>query len=328
MCLADAQVSERLNRRKAGIRKYMLPNAQSLVRSKSASAGEIGAWVSTDFLRRYLECRADPELDSLLDSLSPVLKNSSFLCEHKCLSPKVARTGKLLPTPLYNSLISLLRGERASLCQEFDEVEIEKFEIEECKITPTSNLICQECSTTHRDQLVEKLELLRAAKDLNDALDTKTADAAVDFKEGDEPKSDEEMNVYVLSRQTATKFRRCVAAVMKSVSKCEGGGKLENTLSMNQTSIYEGLGAIDISFLAQNTLPVNGSDKLAATKPSSNSDVLDKFFNTNITCKYEMHSMKYVLQESLIPAQAPTATVIPCTTGAKFATLPKECGTW
>jgi hypothetical protein len=285
MCLADAQVSERLSRRKAGIRKYMLPNVQSLVRNKSTSVGEIGAWVSTDFLRRYLECRPDPEIDSVLDSSSPVLKNSSFLCEHKCLSPKMARRGKLLPISLYNALISLLRGERASLCQEYDESEIEKFEIEDCKITPTNNLICQECSKTHRDELLTKLELLRAAKDLHDALDTKTPDAAVDFKEGEEPKSDEEMNVYVISRQTATKFRRRVAAVMKSVAKCEGGEKLDYTPSTSQTSIYEGLGAIDISFISQNMVPGNGGDKSPTTKEPSNSDVVDKFFNTNITCK-------------------------------------------
>lgn len=304
----------------------MLPNVQALVPNKSASGGEIGAWVPTDFLKRYLQCREDNDLDSIIGGFSPILNEASILCEHKCLSPKTARAGKLLPIPIYNALLSLLRGERALLHQG-DASEVD--EIEGCKITPTSNLICHECSKTHRDQLSEKLELLRAAKELYDALDTKKADAAVDFNEGEEPKSDEEMYVYVVSRQTATKFRRRVGAIIKSVAKCEGGGKVEHTLNSNEMPIYEGLGAIDISSITQHTLPENGNGKLPVSKASDSED-LDKYFNTNITCKYGLQSNKlwFHPRESLIFAQAPIEIVIPCTMGDRFATLAKGSGAW
>ena len=75
----------------------MLPNADALVPIKAASVGEVGAWVPTDFLRRYLQCRADAEVDSRIGGIDPVVDYSSFLCEHKCLSPETASNGKLLP---------------------------------------------------------------------------------------------------------------------------------------------------------------------------------------------------------------------------------------
>ncbi len=290
LCIADAEVSNRLNRRKLGIRKYMLPNAQALVRSKCEDK-EIGVWVSTDFLKRYLQCHVDTELDLLLESTNPVLNNSTFLCEHERISPKTARTGKLLPIPFYNALIRLLQGERALLQQESDPSIMAKYRIDECPITPSSNLICKECSVRHRSQLSRKLDYLRTAKDLYDALDTKKDDAALYYDESNKPKSDEEMYVYVVSKLTATKFRRRVAAVIKNVARYDGGGTLDEDSSTKQTSIYEGLSALDVSALTETVL----YDDLCTT----HADSIDRLFNSNVTCKCDVQQFPIFVRKSL-----------------------------
>jgi len=272
-------VSDRLNRRKLGIRKYIMPSALALVRDELSNKNEDCAWISTKLLRLYFQSPAASELDDLLKShREPVIKNAPYLCEHKRLSPDKAMTGKLLPMPMYNALLSMLQGERALLNQDSNSSAADKYNIEDIKISVSKNLICQECSSPHRFKLAEKLELLRAAKDLHGALATKKGDdVPVGYKEGDEPKAEEDSFVYVLSRQTATRFRKRVETVLRSASKVESGGVSDLA--------YAGLGAIDISAIAHHVVAADGTKKFAKSQAELGNP-LDKHFNSNITCKY------------------------------------------
>lgn len=273
LCIADAQVTDRLHRRRVGIRKYIFPNAQALVRTiPYENDSEIGAWVSTAFLKHYLQCRDDNEFEALLQSTDPILKQSVYMCEHGRLSPAVARSGKLLPIPLYEALISLLRGERALLMRESNPSAIANYQVEDCRILPYGNLICKDCSESHRARLSEKLDTMRAASDLYDALDNKKDDVEIIYDEGNEPQVDEEMFVYAISKQTAVRFRRRFAAMMKLVAKIDCGGNLDNGIKSSSSSIYEGLNAIDSAL-------IQPDDEILVT------DSLEKFVNSNITCK-------------------------------------------
>lgn len=256
----------------------MIPTAHALVRGKNEANDDGGVWVSTEFLRPYFQCRLDLDLDGALESSTvPVLRHSSFLCNHRYMCPKMARKGKLLPRPMYEALISLLQGEKAIVNHDYKPTEENRNDIDECKITPGNNLFCQECSASYREELAERLELLRAAKELYDAFDTKKGeDVPAEYKEGEEPICEEDKYVYVLSRQTATKFRKLVASVMRTASKVECGGIYALP--------YEGLGDIDLSPIARYYVTKDGTTKFANPHKSPD-DCPDEYFNSNITCK-------------------------------------------
>lgn len=268
--LDDAQVFDRLHRRKLGIRKYLLPSARSLVPSNSNSGRFV--WVTTKFLRKYLKCQPDDELDSLLESCDPIMQNNVLRCTHgDGLEPRVAQTGKLLSLQMYDTLVALLRGERALLRgAPLDATEGDDTEIEDYMIGSDINMICKECSAAHRDKLLTKLRRIRSAKALFDALDPTTGDAEVEYDDTGATESAKDSVVYAIPRQLAVKFRRKITLLMKSLTKMAGGVESNTKSSPNDTVACEGLGAVDMSSIE-----------------CEDDDLSSEFrnFNESITCK-------------------------------------------
>lgn len=230
----------------------------------------------------YFQCEVNPHIESLLHdhSSNPILEHATLLCGHKCLPPEKARRGKLLPITMYKALISLLRGEHALLQPEFDSSTSCNGTIVDHEIISNRNLACQECSSIYREDLEERLDLLGAAKDLYDALETKNGDdVSVEYEEHEEPKCEADMHAYVLSRQTATKFRKRIASVIKQASKVECGGPPGLPTA--------GIGAIDLGPICHHVVARDGSHKFGP-QPTAQDPVLDKYFNSNITCKYPL----------------------------------------
>jgi hypothetical protein len=295
MCFADGRKSDRLRRRKAGIRKFMMQNAGSLIHDKTGSVSkgkdESTVWVETDFLEKFLRC--DRHLDQHLQSSGTLLRHQRLLCDHNRLHPRVTRRGKLLPRLMYNAYISLLEGERTLLNQESEAMEEGNRIANDCIITPASNLFCSKCSQSYRDELSKKLESLKNVKNLYDALNSLTDDSALFYEEGEDPVSAEEAYTYAVSRQTVTKYRKCVAALMKTLAKFDDGGSVDaEESSFSKQTIYEGLDALDISPFqfdqAEGDTRMNKTPEQVDSRKEDESTKLDKLFNSNITCKFSV----------------------------------------
>lgn len=300
MCLDDAQIFDRLARRRLGIRNYFLPNARSLVNSNSIHDRLI--WVPGRLLHTYLECRPDVEFDCLLESSDPIIQNNDLRCVHgNGLPPRVARTGKLLPLHMYDALVGLLRGERALLRGELYSNSLEDVDIEDHMIGSDLNMICEECSTLHRDELSKKLRKIRLAKALFDALDPKISDLKLHYGEDEAPKSDEDRFAFVISKAAVTKFRKQITLMLKSLSNIGAGGELASKISSGASTLSEGLGALEIS-----------SWDSEGGKMSSDF----RNFNDTITCKSLLLALYTVKERNslilFIFYQARMAIYLPC----------------
>lgn len=279
LCFADGKLWHRLSCRKAGIRKYIFHDAQSLVqqhrsRRQSAKDEKTCCWVATDFLRRYLQCEPDTDLDDMIRDDGPVLRNFALMCMHNRLTPQTAMRGKLIPKSKYDRLLALLAAERALISGRARDAGPD---IDGVEISPDRNLICTICSKLYQDRISTKYDVLRRAKDLYDALEGKADDSALFYKEGEEPTSDDESYTYIIARAAATKFRKNFAAVLKSVSNIEEGGTVNELVNVSMDApIYEGLEGIDISALHTTTQSLYLNDDLASQLS----------FTDSITCKY------------------------------------------
>ena len=261
--MQDAKIFDRLHRRRLGIRKYLLPSARSLVPGDSKN--DRCVWVSTRFLRQYLKCQPDDELDCILESRDPIIQNNDFRCPHgDGLEPHVAHTGKLLSLRMYVALVALLRGERALVRGELQDADAgDEVEIEDYLIGSDINLICKECSTVHRDNLSRKLGRVRVAKALFAALDPVERDAELTY-EDTEASGSVDRFVFAISRQSALKFRRNFTLFMKSLAKTAAGE------SAARSPTHVGIGTVSLaSFECEDD---DGSSEF-------------KNFNESITCK-------------------------------------------
>jgi hypothetical protein len=192
---------------------------------------------------------------------------------------------------MFNAYVSLLGGERALLLQESQTANVEK-DINDCTITPSTNLFCSKCSQSYRGVLSKKLDSLKNIKNLYDALDATTDDSPLFYDEGEDPTSPEEAYAYVISRQVATKYRKCVAALMKTLAKFEEGATLgEDEVSSDSQPIFEGLDALDLSIFQFGQLSGNADKKKNGTTNDENPDKLDKLFNSNVTCESEFSNV-------------------------------------
>jgi len=245
-----------------------MPSIRSLVPADSSTDPHV--WLSTKFLRQFLRCQPDDELDGLLKSCDPVIRNGDLLCPHRDgLTPRVAHQGKLVPLKMYDTLVGLLRGERAFLRQGLeDEGGGDKSEIEDFRVGSDNRLICERCCATHRDSLLAKLCRLRSLKALYDALDAGRGDVELVSDENQLVDSSEDRFVYAISRQSVVRFRKSISSLIKSLAKWDGGSDLDSK-SPTSPSAFGGLSAID-----------------SPSTDCDNDDISKTIdFNESITCK-------------------------------------------
>ena len=266
--MEDTKIFERLHRRRLGIRKYFVPCARSLVPDDSSSDRFV--WVSTGFLRRYLKCQPDNELDSLFESRGPIIQNNDFRCPHgDGLEPQVAHTGKLLSLRMYDTLVGLIRGERALVRGELQAGDAaDEAEIEDYMIASDMNLICTECSKAHQASLLRKLDRVRVAKALFVALDPTVGDAELIYDGIGVTESVDKL-VFVISRQSALTFRKKFTQLMRSLAKTASCETATKSLT-KPLSVCQGLGALDLSSIECE---------------NDNGSIEFKNFNESITCK-------------------------------------------
>lgn len=275
----DWAVSDRLKRRKVGIRKYMFHDCISLTPSANP-APESLFWVDGRTLRGFLSCTSG--FDEILNSGDPIVCPSSVLCPHGLLSPENAIQGKLLEKPIYDAFVSLLEGERKLLRDTGPEGDVRSVVGTICKAS--KNVLCKECCDRTKADSTAKIEQIRNLADLYTALqDDKKEDVAV--KESD--------CVYLVTRSWATGFKKRFSALLKSTENSDEGGCLVNGKD-DPAPVLAGVADIDLrAFIGQGAV---GEEDLENKEcQASGSKVLDGTVNRKITCKFFFSTFNILL---------------------------------
>jgi hypothetical protein len=217
-------------------------------------------WVHADILRRFVSCkdRLEDEFDHI-DEYGSILRHARFLCHHPNpgIHPFLAREGKLVPQGLYDFYISTLQAEQlADLGEGLD-----LSEINDCVVTPTQNLFCQQCADQYQSSVARVLEVVKDLKYLCQALDPKENDMPLQRSSDEFSEKDEDDFVYAVSRKFITRLRNAFSRLMKKVGSQYTGG----------LSVGGGLDRLDLSEFW------SGSD--------SGDDGLDPFVNQNLACE-------------------------------------------
>jgi len=270
MCIEDGQAASLLDQRREGIQKLMFTDILALRDDRPP------VWVDARMLVRFMSCK--DRLDEVLtgNDGNSLLGHRGYLCDHKTpgLHPRLARKGKLLPRSVYDAFVEILSAERHSLSGKESSVELN-----DCVITPTDNLLCQECCSEYCRELSIKVESLRTFKYLYDALDSKEPELSVEIKPDETVENDEDSYAYIVSRKFITNMRSMVARLMKKANGAESSGRVdgENGLANGLEGFAEGIDAFD---------PKNFTFD-ASAEYSNDEDTLDARINSNITCTYE-----------------------------------------
>jgi len=288
-CFEDYVASDRLRRRRDGIQKYMFVDPSSMLVQEGQKEGndEPYFWVDGDAFRQFLAC--DLSLDDKLRSNKPIVCPETLLCLHGRLHPRNARRGKLLRKSLYDSYVSLLKGELKLLSETS---EVNDNDVVGCVITPNRNMSCVECSKQYCNELTKKLEFIKNVYDLYAHLkDEKTYQYESKFVKSEIcMDSTTEEYLYILSRTTITTFLGLVDKLTKSAEGFNKGANL-----VNKSTFLNGIDDIDICVFP-------GSPTFVGSKmqdPGSTSNLDDKF-NTKLTCphgnctKFSKNSVRYV----------------------------------
>ena len=275
MCIHDWGTSDRLTRRKMGIRKFMIVDSTSLLRSDkgSSESDESFYWVDGDVLRKFLTCQSD--LDDELKSTDAIVCHPSIFCRHGRLSPGTASRGKILRKPLYDAFISLLAGERKAM--RATEPDFDDDYVVGSIIKPSKNLECQMCSESYKEELTQKVEFIQNVKKLYQAVFDERTDK--DTLKG-------ELEMFIVARSSITHFKKLAAAMMKSVARIDEGGVLEDSsgTSPNVLALH-GIDEIDVSCFRGSPPSTQRIESKDAVK-SSGGDEMDEFLNHKITCKF------------------------------------------
>lgn len=284
MCFTDWHTSDRLRRRKLGIRKYMFRDPSTLLwQDDENMSKETYYWVEGDTLRSFLAC--SPAFDDRLRSRESLVCPESFLCSHGGLHPRTARRGKVLRKGLYDAYVSLLRGERQLLRDTSAESHVS--DVVGHVIEASSNLFCTECVKSYGIDLSKKLEYVKAVKDLYFALEEEES-AALDKSQLNFDASNEgcpeEHYAYVLSRSSTTNFKRKAAALIKSVAGFDEGGPMEGSASSSAAAPrLSGLDDIDIESF-QIGVGASSFTQCMEIPKTQGTNEIEKKFNGNITC--------------------------------------------
>eukprot|EP00934_Nitzschia_sp_Nitz4_P008793 Nitzschia sp. Nitz4//scaffold274_size25273//13027//16386//NITZ4_008329-RA/size25273-snap-gene-0.40-mRNA-1//1//CDS//3329545287//8783//frame0 len=278
LCDEDRQISDRLQRRRMALRKAIFQNASTFVSAQDIPHKTVGGhfdygcWMDTSFLKGYLRCQPEISVEGQLKLNGPIVNIPELLCAHGRLSPSGAMEGKIVPTKLYESLLSVIAGERRSVLGdsfESSSLDEQNFEVEGRRITPDKNLFCKECGLACQTEIGQKLSIVKRAKDLYEYFETSNGNDPhiLHFDPGSEPTSEEEKYAFAVSRTLVTKFRQNFTAFLKIVANLDGHN-------------MSGLASLDVSRLQE---PQLGSSKSGSS--------IDDFVNGNIACTWYINQM-------------------------------------
>ena len=199
-------------------------------------------WVDGDFLRRFMSCETiledETNDDSKGDDSDSVCittpSSARYLCVHNpCgMEPQLVRKGKLLPKPMFESLLKIVEQEKGNLSPYFMESQY---------IT-----ICNLCATSYKESLSEKLHHLRKAYDLYEMLDPKSEGENCHLNTGTDLSDDNrehEAEVFLVSCKFITAFRAWVAKEIKAAGSDEA---IETIANVSLESTFEGLDCADV----------------------------------------------------------------------------------
>lgn len=285
MCLTDWKTSDRLRRRRAGIRKSMFKDPSSLFRQEDENLEKSTYfWVDGEIFRRFLECT--PDLDEQLRSRKALVCPESLVCPHGGLHPRTARRGKLLRNELYSAYVCLLKGERKLLQNTGSDADVS--DVVGTVIEASSDLYCTECSASYQIALAKNLDFVKGVKDLYFALeeevDTAAHNSQLYYNTSNEG-CPEEQFAYVMSRSSTTNFKKKAAALMKSFAGFDEGGPSDRSSSSSSTIQLCGLDELEIEsfFLSAGA---SSFTQCREVPESHRVNEIEKRFNGNITCKH------------------------------------------
>lgn len=268
----------------------MDPSSLLVQESQRGGIDEPYFWVDGDAFRQFLAC--DLSLDDKLRSNKPIVCPETLLCPHGCLHPRNARRGKLLRKSLYDSYVSLLKGELKLLSETS---EVKNSDVVGSVITPNRNMSCVECSKQYCNELTKKLEFINIVYDLYAHMkDETTYQYESKFvKQEIHADSSAEEYLYILSRSTISTFIGLVKKLTKLAEGFNKGTNLDNSstaITLPKSSFLNGIDDIDICVFP-------GSPTFVGSKVQDlgSTSKLDNKFNTKLTCKKSSVSVIYLV---------------------------------
>jgi hypothetical protein len=254
LCLEDANAADRLEHRREKFREAM-----EMAPEMFDSNPDDFVWVHADILRRFVSCKDRLEEEFVqTDQFGTILRHHQYLCSHPNpgIHPFRAREGKLLPKRLYEFYVSTLEAEQLA-----DQGITLQNIVNDCVVTRTQNLFCQECVDAYRSRNARVLDILKNLKYLWEALDPKENDAPLHKISDKVDETDEDSFVFAVSRKFITRLRSAFVRLMKKVGSQHTGG----------ANVPGGVDALDLSEFW------SGS--------GSRDDGLDPFVNQNLACE-------------------------------------------
>ena len=313
LSLEKQRTSDRLERRRREIEKQLF---DALLKNSNTKSARPPVWVDGKVLLQYLSC-----LDGMDDVLKrhPLLQHRDLICSHHNggLHPRVARSGKLLPRHIYDTVVSLLSAEKDQLALKVSGDEAKPSakrgkrrsgggrdksdgETADLIIAPDSSLFCSECVETYRKELAAKERALSLVLSLHEDFDGKRNDL--------DPKSlPEGQDIFAVSRHFVTVFKKHAERAMKEASSPQ--------------VVCEGIDLLDLSFLPsfqaksevkieENTL-TSATDCMIIEKEDGTADAappvgepLDPKINGKISCDHgRSNVLKYKKSVRYVPAE-------------------------
>jgi hypothetical protein len=314
--LEKQRTRDRLEHRRREIEGRLF---DALRKNPNAKSARPPVWVHGKVLLQYLSCS-----DGMDDVLSrrPLLQHRPLVCSHGKggLHPRVARSGKLLPRHIYDTIVSLLSDEKDQLVSNING-KVANSPSKQGKrqsageqdyndgtadliIAPDSSLFCMECVETYRKELAAKERALSLILNLHADFEDKRNDL--------DPKAlPEGQDIFAVSRHFVTVFKKHAEKVMKEAS--------------SPRVVCEGIDLLDLSFLpsfqtevkTEEPILSSGSDCMIIEKDESAVDAgppvgeqLDPNVNGKISCEHgRSNVLKHKKSARYVPAQVWTKLV-------------------
>ena len=309
LCLVDGRSAERLDKRRKRLHSEMI---SSCARPVVSTSDHEKVWVAADLLRNFFSCKDRLEDLMRVPPGEPMLKHKQLLCRHSKpgLHPRIARRGKLLPRHWYDTYVSMMAAERCLFLNEDDQAHSLTPDaktkalfknLNDCLITPQSNLHCEECEASYKSELNSKLHKVKLLKSLFVDIDQKNESSfwdpwSLDDDDEDEDDYGDERDEYgfVVPKTFLTAFRKKIEAdLLKELSRVNFiSAKEEKTSSTAAVSIDVGEDEhiSDAVEEVQLESSLEGLDALDLSKfrfeNASESGGLDHKINSSITCSH------------------------------------------
>ena len=248
----------------------------------------------------------------------PLLQHRGLICSHDQggLHPRVARSGKLLPRDIYDTVVSLLSDEKHQLALQSNGEESKPSakrgkrrsgggrgksdEAADLIIAPDSSLFCSECVETYRKELAAKERALSLVLSLHEDFDGKRNDL--------DPKSlPEGQDIFAVSRHFVTVFKKHAERVMKEASSprvvCEGIDLLDLSFLPSFQTKKEAKMEDNALSSASDCMIIEKEDSIAGTAPPVG-EALDPNINGKISCEHgRSNVLKYKKSVRYVPAE-------------------------